>query len=579
MRWLRGVRGWGSLAAAVTAMVACSIAGKQYVERHLLSAVLGNGSEARQFQFHWLRAAGCAEDVDIPLTQASVSNAMPLQLHAEQLWFVYDQSALLRKRLVLPRVVIDDAVISASSSGALPRPPIDYEGDDSSVTVPSKPWCAQPWCDELLSLVSNLSSEKFVRGRQVSIDTDMLAERMQAHFANVHGQAERLLSEARDIQQQLAALDNLLRHERQVIASRERLEHLKGSLVTLKSHLARVDRMLNEEQARVRSAMLTEKQALQVSGQQFKLPSASKLAHSTLQAMLMHCLREPAQYSLVLTNLMNKPFAAQQPSRGSNLRHIDSSLSVFEVSSARLTGTLDMGGNVLPFTAAGSFRILPGPRAIATNQTSEGARWQMSIGEGTKKIALEAHSRHATQGSAYVVVRASAPGRIQAKCDVVASSINGSGTAEFRPWLSQGEHDQSVNALTSSDTIRELIVQALSAAERAPEVVEFKFDELATEPNVKVDDEAVDWLAQALDDSSSHTVAQHYENAASKLELHVQQRLETISRNVALSRNEAEQHLNQQLDELRKLQVNVINNLQQRTGTDFARQPSSEILR
>lgn len=579
MRRPSGIRAWCTLSLAIAAIVAGLVVAKQYAEQHLLASILGSGTEARQLKLHWLQAAGCAEEVDIPLTHSVDRGSFPLKLHAGKLWFVYDQSALLRKRLILPRVIVQDAVISANLSDLDAPSIVDF--DTTELSLPSDAQSnAQTWVDEIRKLNDTLVSQKFVEGRQVSIDADMLSERMQSHFGSVHQQAVRILSEARDIQQQLAGLNNVLRHEAQVIASRERLEQLKGSLIGLKSQVTRVDRTLADEQARVRAALLTEKDALDASGKEFQARPATDTARIALEALLAECLREPARYSLLLTDLMNKPFEAPRTARGRTIRHFESDMACFAVTSAQLGGIIETDGNRLPFHATGSFAIMPDQRIEEIVSTRQGARWQMAVGENDNLISLDGHSRHAPHGSTHIVMRCESPGHIQATCEVMASNVTGTGQLQLRELFTAAPHAKLLaGALHSDKMISELMEGALATAEEAPEVLDYEFKELATQPKVELSKEAIDWLANRLARSATRHVTLRYDDVAERLDAHVQQKLEAITRNVAVSRNETEQHLNQQLEELRKLQANVLNSLQQRAGTDLARKPASDVLR
>ncbi len=108
-------------------MAGGAYAGKRYAEQHMLATVLGSGVHADSVQWHWRQAAGCAEHVEIPLPHATDAHDQPLQLYAPKLWFVYDQAALLRKRFILPRVVMEDVVISTANDRLLDEGVVDID--------------------------------------------------------------------------------------------------------------------------------------------------------------------------------------------------------------------------------------------------------------------------------------------------------------------------------------------------------------------------------------------------------------------------------------------------------------------
>ncbi|MCC6507511.1 MAG: hypothetical protein IT423_00280 [Pirellulaceae bacterium] len=646
MKWLRGVGGWCALGVAVTAIGGGAVLCKQYAEQHLLASVLGPGTRAESFRLHWSQAAGCAEEVEIPLTYATDVNQQPLQLFASKLWFAYDQSALLRKRFVLPRVIIEDATISADynqfdqenivdvdfaldvsegEAGAplweavdsapqsptglgLANAPESGNNKPAQESLPGKGTAspAQKWFDDLQQLCSSLLSERYASGRQVAVDADMVSERMQGHFQSLREHPQRTVNEARDIQQQISAMDNVLRHEVHVIASRERLEELRLKLISMKSDLSRVDRLLSEEQSRVRSALLVEKEALQLQSTTYAAPPADQVAKFVIERGLGQQLSDPARYVVLLSDLILKPFECLQSQRGQPIRHVQPDAPQFAAESTKISGQVEIEGRAWPFTASGSFQILPEsmindsaemtqeasidgistdvlPNHVSANRLST-SQWRMSIDRGTAKLDLDGQSIDHESGRARVSLKSHASEELAIECEVQAQHVSATGHLDLRQWLAQSKVVEHMTRALVPDASGkepwiELIDQALKTTDDTPEQLMFEVSQLTDQPTWTVGQEVVQWLDRRLTSQASQHVAKHYVQASEQLEVVVQRKLGDQTRMVALLRNDAEQHLGQHLEELRKLQAAVNTHIQQRVGTHFARQPKAEVPR
>jgi histidine ammonia-lyase len=170
------------------------------------------------------------------------------------------------------------------------------------------------------------------------------------------------------------------------------------------------------------------------------------------------------------------------------------------------------------------------------------------------------------------------------ECEVQAQHVSATGHLDLRQWLAQSkvvEHMTStlVPDASGQEPWIELIDQALRTTDDTPEQLVFEVSQLTDQPTWTVAQEVVQWLAGRLTSQASQHVAKHYVQASEQLDVVVQRKLGEQTRMVALLRNDAEQQLGQQLEELRKLQAAVNTHIQQRVGTHFARQPQAEVPR
>ena len=578
MRWTKNIWRWSSLGLAVTAIGGGLMFGKHYAEKHALTAVMGPGAHASAIKLHWPHRAGCAENVVIPLAGPDDPGFSTVELSAGRLWFSYDLPALLRKHLVLPRVVIEDALIQARTI-----PEVQSASRGSASATSDEVRAAAKWLTELRGRMALLEQEKFVSGTQVAVDTAMLSEQWRTEFSSMHDRAQRILSEARDIQQQLAALDNVLRHEGRVIASRDRLEVLKAALTGMKSELSRSDRTLRDQQSRIREALLVEKNSMLRQGVAYRSPAAGDVAEDAVKLWLANCLAEPAQVSRLLADMIHKPYAARPSHRGADIRYPTRPTPDLSVVSAKLSGNILLDDNTMPFSATCSFRRMPvdqGRESTDADDAVDDARWQVSVGSSLACMSLEGFSLDARAGRSKIEMHSTAPGQIQAECEMSPSTMRGTGELQLRQWLSQASGvDELKTVLAQQPLLLELIAQSLVSPENVPEVVQFGFSGSINDPELEIDDDASRWLADELTRLASERVAQHYDAAAQKLDATIHRDLDAMTRSVAIGRDQALQYLNQLIDELRVVQISILDNLQQRSGAHFARQPENGVKR
>lgn len=577
MRWMNRIWRWGPLSIAVVALGGGLIAGKQWAETRALSTVLGAGAEASAMKVHWSKLTGCVENVAIPLAHSNDRDCNSARLTADRLWFTYDLPSLLRKRLLLPRVIIEDALIE-TRPWASSRPPSDNSafgsgGDASNAAV--------TWLADLRKRIESLEQDQFISGTQVAVDTAMLAEQWQADFAGVRDRAHKVLHEARDIQQQLAALNNVLRHEKQVISSRDRLEVLRATLMGMKIDLSRNDRTLRDQQSRVREALLIEKTALHEQGLAFRAPEAHDVALCAVEQWMLACLHEPTRTSRLLADIINKPYLQTRALRGANIRYSDQQAAEFEVLSAKISGDIMLGERSTPFTASGNFRLMPVATATQSSASQEESHWQMLVGSPTVTLSLDGHRSQTRSGMVEMSFRSNAPGQLQAKCELGNDVMQGSGQLQLRQWLSEtSERDDIASRSKPDPLMEELLHESLSRPElkKVPEVIQFQFSGSADKPRLELSDNATRWLSDELTRLASERVAQRYDAASERLETRIHRDLEDLTRQIAHSRNETVAQINLLLDELRTVQANVLNNLQQRGGAHFARRVSDGLV-
>ncbi len=72
----------------------------------------------------------------------------------------------------------------------------------------------------------------------------MVTEHMQAQFETMRQQSQRLIAEAKDVQMQLAGLDNVLRHEDHIKRSYARLDQIGQELKQQRAGLNIMDKRL-----------------------------------------------------------------------------------------------------------------------------------------------------------------------------------------------------------------------------------------------------------------------------------------------------------------------------------------------
>lgn len=582
MTWSLKLRRCVSLGMAVGLVGGSLLAGGQWAQQHALSLLLGPGARASAVTLHWSRSAGCAEDLSIPLTTADAPGAAPVEMTAGRMWFTYDFPALLRKRLILPRVVIEDARFDVTNTALRDRHAANPAGTDAKAPhvlqhTPDR----DPWLSELQQQLESLEREQFLDGTQVAVDTAMVSEQWRAECANIVEQAQRILAEARDIQNQLTTMNNVLRNEGQVVASRQRLAALKASLVAMKSDLARAERTVRERQSNLREALLIEKNSLRDQGLAYQAPPADQLAATTIETWIAGCLREPLQVGRLLQHMLDKPYLHTAAQRGSTWRTFDARTAEVAVRSARISGELATAGSMAPFVALGSFEMLPHLLAGPAERVPELAQWRMSVDAAQARYSISARSEAPGTGTMQLSLASSGPGEIRVRGEIAEGNFSQPGTGQLRlqQWLAAGaDHLPGSDRSSSEPLLAELIDTALSDSSSIPPAVEFRLSGSLDQPAAAIDAQSGRWLSARLAEDATRRVAQGFEAAAERLEARIHRDLNEQNRTVAVGRNDTLQRLDQELSELRAIEASVLQSLQQRSGAQFARQPQFEVL-
>lgn len=621
MKRKRSLGGWCGLGLAVAAVAGGAFAGKRYAEQHMLATVLGSGVHAESMQWHWRQAAGCAEHVEIPLPHATDTHDHALQLYAPKLWFVYDQAALLRKRFILPRVVIEDALISTATDrlltdevvdidfglgvelGDLVEQPNDTTPDTKSANsvevsagnieaastyATNGSGLALPWLDQLQALCESVVSNKTIQGRQVSIDADMLSERVQAYFADSRTQAQKLVAEARDLQQQLVNMDNVLRQPQLTEISR-RLEQVSEQLIRLKVDIVHSGKSLDDEHSRIRSALLIEKTQLLRQADEYAAPAADAVADAILTHMVKDQLRQPARAVVLMADLMRKPLTATASMRGQQLRFLEEQQPEFAARSARISGKAEIGDHAWPFKAEGSFELMASPSAqksdtgtdsVADSEQTDGhSQWHMTIDAQPDAWQLDGQCP-SIDGPCTVTLASSSTTGLSMSCEVQQATISGKGQIGLRELIGTAgatvrNGEGFAESYRSPMLLRRLMTDALVVDDQTPELIEFEAAELEQLTNKQLSQAAVEWLSARIQQVATVAMADIYRQAAMQLDKLILSKLTEHKGLVATLRNDAEQYVGSQQDELRRIQASVNSLIEQRQANYyFARQPS-----
>ena len=622
MKRKRGLLGWCGLGLAVAAVAGGAYAGKRYAEQNMLASMLGSGVRAQSVQWHWRQAAGCAEQVEIPLDNAKDSHDQALQLYAPKLWFVYDQAALLRKRFILPRVVIEDAVISTSSDRALSGEIVDVDfgpgvdlGDlvelpsvtesdpqlvstsqhTLAVTEPalqfvSKPsGLAMPWLDQLQTLYESVLSDKSIRGRQVAIDADMLGERMQDFFGDRRSQAQRLVSEARDIQLQLSSMDNVLRQP-QLQEVVRRLEQIKEQMFKLKKDIQSSGKLLDDQQSRVLSALLIEKKQLIQQADDYQAPTGNELSAVVLAQLVKDQLGQPARAVILLADVMRKPLDVSSLERGQSVRYLDPQQPEFAARSAKISGKLEIDGLAWPFSAEGKFELFSGvddgadveldkPEQTAS---SGNAQWRMHIQAQPQSWELEGECPR-LDGPCSITLSTAKSNDLRMVCKVERAEVSGAGQLDLRHLLSLTDASGSdasparmamlAAGYRAEPLLRKMMSQALVIDDQTPEKLGFEVQQLPAISDCQLADPAIDWLGTRLQAVATSFMSDAYRQAAVQLEGVIASKLSDQKGMTATLRNDTEQFISAQLEEMRRIQATVNSLMEQQQPNYFARQP------
>ena len=639
MKRQRGLRGWCGLGLAVVAVAGGAYAAKRYAEQHMLAAVLGSGVHADAVQWHWRQSTGCAENVEIPLTYAKDGRDQSLQLYAPKLWFVVDQAAMLRKRFILPRMVIEDAIISSNCESMIAGEVVDIDfgtgvelpgveipsvempgaempnGGRSGVTEVDvaqidvgragvnsgdAPIATQtrtsgrplPWLDQLQGNCEGVLSDKAVNGRQVSIDADMLSERMQAYFAESRAQAQRLLSEARDNQQQLVNMDNVLRQPQLMDVGR-RLEQINDQLIKLKIDIGHTGKVLDEEQSRVKSALLVERKQLNQLADEYRAATGREVAVEILTQLLRDQLNQPRRAVVLMADIMRRPMERQGTTRGQQMRLADSSQPELAANSVSISGKMEIEGRAWPFTSQGKFAVMPADAvrpadsASAQDSSSSGAsaprgssQWQMSI--QTERQNWQLAGELAGRDEVCTILLTDKDMTLRVNCQVDKTHVSGVGQMALRDFMSDAERVSKLIKSMAADyraepMLARLMNEAMSIDEHTPERVEFTAAELGQSSDCVVSGDAIDWLGGRLSQAATGCMANCYRQAAVQLESVIARKLVDQKNMAATLRKDSEQFIAAQQDELRRIQATVNSLIEQRqTSYHFARQPGEQ---
>lgn len=622
MRRKRGLIGWCGLGLAVAGMAVGAYAGKRYAEQHMLAAVLGSGVHAESVQWHWRQAAGCAEQVEIPLANAKDSHDQSLHLYAPKLWFVYDQAALLRKRFILPRVVIEDAVISTSTDRALSGEIVDVDfgpgvdlgelvelpsvtandpqfvstGQHALATPEASPVIAakpsgltMPWMDQLQALCEGVLGDKSIRGRQVAVDADMLSERMQDFFGDRRTQAQRLVNEARDLQQQLVNMDNVLRQP-QLNEVVRRLELIKEQLFKLKKDVQGSGKLLDEQQSRVLAALLVEKKQLTQLADAYQAPAGKEVSAVILAQMVKEQLAQPARAVILLADVMRKPLDASSAERGQPMRHLDAQQPEFAARSARISGKMEIDGCSWPFSSEGKFEVFTQVDDSADKPTeinTGSSQWHMNIDARPHGWQLDGVCPR-VDGPCTITLTSSKLNELRLNCQVELTDVSGTGQIGLRQLLGSTEamgsdasgKEASAGWMASWSAgyraealLRKMMSEALVVDDQTPETIEFEVQQLPSIVDCQLADPAIDWLDGRLQVAATSFMSDVYRQAAVQLEGVVTTKLSDQKGMTATLRNDTEQYVSAQQEELRRIQATVSSLMEQQQPNYFARQP------
>lgn len=628
MKRSRSLRGWCGLGLAVAAVAGGAYASKRYAEQHMLSSVLGSGVHAQSVTWHWRQSAGCAEQVEIPLPYATDDHDQALQLYAPKLWFVYDQAALLRKRFVLPRVVIEDAIISNANKRQLAQQIVDidfgpsvdmadlsdlssmfelpnnpssgdsdtmaYSTDQPDLPVAKASGRTLKWLDTIQSLCDSMQDDKTLLGRQVACDADMLSERIQAEYANSRLQAQQLIAEARDLHQQVANTDNVLRQPRLAEFVR-RLEIIREELKRLKSDVDHSDKRLDEQHSRLRSALLIEKKQLLRQAEEYQAPPALEVAEAFLAQMVNDRLLVPNRAVVLMADLMRKPLDAMSAGRGEQMRYLDHEQPELAARSASIVGKMDIDGAKWPFKAQGSFEVLTAvgdeqssqdtPESLATFRPSGSSKWQMTIDTQAGEWQLDGQCPR-VDGPCAVKLTSAATDGLNLECEVIESKTVAKGQINFKQLVqTPDDMSQLAHEFASSyrceSLIRQLMMKSLVADDSTPKLLEFNSapTDLPGGPTgqpsaCQMQGEAIDWLSNRMQAAATTTIAEMCRQASGRLETLIAARLTDQKGMAATLRRDAEQYVVAQQEELRRIQASVNGMMEQmQTNNYFARQP------
>ncbi len=566
MTMLRSTLRWSTFIALVAALSGGGLWSVNRMQHQALHRVLGPDAELGSLKLLWKQQAGCARRVAIPLTEAGsaeASNVLGNRLTADEVWFVYDPSALIRKRLVLPQVIIKQARLSVMP---LPFDVVDLrqiEQDDR-------------WMQALRQKGQELAASDFVSSTQVSVDARMLAERWQNNFVNVRTRSQRAIAEARDIQQQLSMLDNPLRHEKQVLQSRTRLDSIGNELDAMLIEMSQIDRVLRDQQSRVRESLLIEKKSLHDQGTAFKAPAATKLAASILSHWLSSSLRIPATYSVAAGQLATQPFRSPPVIRGEDER-MDGGEPDFAVTSAKAEGSIESLGDssIARFEASGVIKRLPHAELASEYPASHGAAWSVVVTAKDCAYALRAETDPGNSKIAEVTMTSDSADKLNLCCKLIEHGLSGNGSLNLRAWLSS----LPKNSLSTSAGLSKLVDDLSTEIATVPENIGFELASADGKTIVAVNEKDAAWLAEHLSKSATKIVSAQYDQAGERLDEQIKVSLDALSRDVAVARNEAVQSVKQLRNELTTIKADVIKSLQQRSATNFARTPSAETLR
>ncbi len=182
-------------------------------------------------------------------------------------------------------------------------------------------------------------------------------------------------------------------------------------------------------------------------------------------------------------------------------------------------------------------------------------------------------------GPCKIAFTSSSAGRLTMDCQVAHTKISGDGQMDLRQLIGMASLTEAVDQATTDRyrhgaLLSKLLSDALVVDDQTPETIHFDAPNLDQRTVTGLNEAAVVWLADRMQIAGTVAVADGFRRAAAQLDKLIANKMTDHKSLMATLRNDTEQYVSNQQDELRRIQASVNSLIEQRQANYyFARQP------
>lgn len=567
--------------AAVALLLACGLLLTQpsrvWLQRMWIAGALGPQVTIGEVVYHgqnlivevrdlaWQRG-DAAKTRDVASGTSSLKN---FTVNAARCWLGIDRQSLVDGRIDLPKVILQDAVVTLDSNFPMTNVSLEEWRNGVARHLAQFDW------EALKQKVSCLAA------------TDELATGWSQRAQDLVDRSQRILIEAGRIEEEAAAMDNPLRFEESIRARLTRYRELSVEQRLLLGQLAGVESELAGETDRLEELHRQDVQALERVFVQLQDRNSADRQPFTLDRQLALAIaraswNQVAPYGEVVANTSHAAATLRSDDYDVTVRPAARSQDLIHCSDLKATGEFRYAQSSSPFQTSGSWRVAqqsPGDvfRELSsltsfdcrTRQLEVTASHDSRMSPGIR-LRIRMLSQDVAQGTSSAAAAAGGP-TVNSLAPVMATLTCDSGNllgtlrvaAEALPHLSQKLPRELL------DSLQESLVE--SADEFPDEALQFELSGTWQQPNLQLSGSPPAWLQQAveriLEQQSAEVIAQSQREFESEFNLRTQQMRDRVS----LSAREAQAVVSRDESALLTSQQRLQQRFDEMNGAEFAR--------